>query len=131
VLEEKAAARPTAIARAAAISSVVPVTPSLRRTFSSSDEMWTFVRAYRASASDPGSVQLTSTIVRAADGAHVWTTAGSSTFDARHELAYRVRLPLDRLAAGAYRLRVSAAVPGEPPQAIRELDFEVRPYDCP
>jgi VWFA-related protein len=126
VLDRRAAARPTAIAHADAISRIVPFIPSLRRTFVPSDEMWAYTRAYRAPANRAGSVQLTSTIVRTTDHVNVWTTAGSSAFDARNDVEYRVLLPLDRLDAGSYRLRVTAGVPGEPPLATRELDFEVR-----
>jgi hypothetical protein len=56
----------------------------------------------------------------------LWTNTTSSVFDARNDVEYRVRLPLDRLEAGSYRLRVTAGVPGEPPLATRELDFELR-----
>lgn len=134
LLEQRAARRPIAVAHADAISAIVPFTPSLRRTFVPSDEVWAYARAYRASPGSPGAVQVTSTIVRTADGANVWTTAASSVFDARHQAEYRVRLPLDRLAPGRYRLRVAAAVPGEPSRAVRELDFEMTddgrvPYD--
>ncbi len=133
VLEQKAAARPIAIAHADAISPIVPFTPSLRRTFAPSDEMWAYARVYRGTAAGAGAVQLTATIVGAPDQVTVWTTAGSPalTLGPGGEAAFRERLPLDRLAPGLYRLRVAAAVPGEPPQATREFDFEVKGYDCP
>ena len=126
LLEQRAARRPIAVAHADTLSALVPFTPSLRRTFVPSDEIWAYARAYRAPTKGAAPVQVTSAVMRTTDGVNVWTTATSSAFDARDGAEYRVRLPLDRLEAASYRLRVTAGVPGEPPLATRELDFEVR-----
>jgi hypothetical protein len=74
-----------------------------------------------------GAVLVTTTVSSADDGAVVWTASESKPaddFGAGNEAEYEVRIPVDTLGPGAYRLRVAAECPGERADA-RQTDFSV------
>ena len=108
-------------------SSLVPFDAALDRDFEPDDELWARVRAYRGKGAARGAVLVTTTVSSVDDGAVVWRASESKpadAFGAGNEAEYGVRIPVDTLGPGAYRLRVTAETAGQPPDA-READFSV------
>ncbi len=128
-IDQRTTAAPMPAARADALAAVLPFTPSLAREFRPSDDVAAFVRVYRGTGSGSQPVRMATALERAGEETILWRVEEerpASTFGRAGETEYRVRLPLDQLAAGTYRLRITAARAGDLVGAQREIDFRVR-----
>jgi len=122
------------VARANAIESLVPFRPVLARTFSQADDVRASVRAYVGAPYGASNVVLNAQICRPGESEAWWNSEETLTpdrFSTGREAEYSVRLPLELLLAGEYRLRATAAWADRIPRVIRELDVVVREPDAP
>lgn len=106
-------------------ANLVSFSPTLDRSFESQDEVWARIRVYRGkSAEQP----LLRAALRAAENGQVWGAtavqcdAGS---DATIGTDCRLRLPLDTLPVGTYRLEMVATNSGNAVET-RVVDFQIR-----
>ncbi len=101
---------------------LLPIVPTTRRDFASTDRVSAFVRVYQK-ASDPP--QLTSVTAQILDANGRVVTSDVASFDADRFAAnrsadYRIRLPIDRLSAGEYLFTVDATrAPNAVHRAVR------------
>jgi hypothetical protein len=99
------------------LAEFVPIVPTARRVFRSTDLVTAFVRAYRRSASGPPPV-VTAQVVDAGG-----VVVHEETLDA-DGTGYRVDLPIERLSPGEYLLQIAAAAGQD--TARRDVRFTVR-----
>jgi VWFA-related protein len=104
---------------------LIPVIPTTRRQFATSDRVTAFVRVYQAEKDDALPVTIATRIV---------DSLNRNVFDAKNPLAadpparsadYRFELPLSSLATGQYLLTIEATRKGNQ-KARRDVVFSVR-----
>jgi hypothetical protein len=98
------------VAPAQGFPDLSPIVPTTRRDFASTDRASAFVRIYQKASDPPQSVDMKAQIVDLS-GKVVTTDAASfraEQFGQSQSADYRIRLPVDRLTAGAYLLTLDA-----------------------
>jgi hypothetical protein len=98
-------------------STPLPVVPTARRSFRTTDRVTAFVRVYRSP--DENAIALANAQVVDAHGRIVYEEIGDASAS-----DYRVDLPMERLAPGEYLLQITASA-GES-QASRSVRFSVQ-----
>jgi len=129
-LDRRSRASPVPVARGGALSGMIPFVPTLVREFTSADEVWAFARAYQSKTAGGSAVTFSAQVLPQDGHTPVWSAIeradpGSSVD--RDGVAFGVRMPLEGLKPGEYRLRVTATVPGEAHSDYRELGFRMVP----
>jgi len=96
----------------AELGALVPVRPTVRRTFARDERVTAFVRVYQGGTRSPVPVALAVRIVDATDTAVLGATEtlAPDRFDASRAAEHRVALPLSRLPAGPYLLTLEASL---------------------
>jgi hypothetical protein len=91
-----------------AFASLLPLVPTARRTFSSTDRVTAFVRVYEASKKPAMPATLVTRIVDANDNvaSNETVTIAAERFDDTHAADHRIELPLSALAKGEYLLTI-------------------------
>ena len=108
-----------------ALSALVPLSLTTRRSFTSTDEVTALVHVLRGGSDGPSQVTASARILDRTDSEH-FTTERVLTPDAvTGAMSFDVPLPLGRLAAGPYLLTISIAAPGRPP-IRRDLRFNIK-----
>jgi hypothetical protein len=112
------------VASADAVSDLLPLLPTSRRLFRSSDEAVAFLRIYQRTASFSAAT-VTTRLTSANDNvlANDTQRLEGETVGLRSSADYEVALPLKSLAAGEYLLTIVVTVGNEHPQ--RQLRFRV------
>ena len=113
-------------APAVAFRDLLPVTPRARRTFSRSDQVTAFVRAYQGKSRGLSSVTISARILDDSDRAvfEQTTSIRGAEFAADRAADYGLDLPLQRLKPGEHLLRIDAMAGTA--QVRRELRFVVQ-----
>lgn len=104
---------------------LMPVTPSTRRQFATSDRVIAFVRAYQSEKDDPLPLTLTARIVDSSNRAVFDAKKPSPDGPPARSVDYRFELPLSSLATGQYLLTIEATRKANQ-KARREVIFAVR-----
>jgi VWFA-related protein len=111
---------------AASVASLVPLTPTTLRDFSTNQQVTALVKIYQGGKSKPAPVILSVRIrdIRDAVVFDASQTLGPDRFDANRVAEYRVRLPLETLRPGPYVLTIEGAL--QKNAARRDVRFQVR-----
>jgi VWFA-related protein len=114
------------LAETDALTGVLPVTPTSRRTFDHSDRVGAFLRIYQGGAGQLAPVRLTTRVTNEGGRTLVDTaeTYETARFDAARSVDVHVDVPVARLPSGQYLLSLQA----ESAKTIvrREVRFSVR-----
>jgi hypothetical protein len=105
---------------------ILPIVPTSRRTFATTDRAAAFVRIYQGGRTSALPATVTSRILDRADASPVQHThtIDAGRFGAARAADYTVDLPLAALVPGSYLLRLSVSCGEE--SATRDLRFSVR-----
>jgi len=119
-------ADPTAGPEDRELDSLVPIRPTVRRTFTRDDHATAFLRVYQGGNKVPVPVALAVRIVDATDTAVLDTTQtlGPDRFDVTRAAECLLDLPLSRLPAGPYLLTFEATLGKR--SVRRDVRFTVR-----
>jgi hypothetical protein len=110
-----------------ALAELVPIIPTVSRTFGQGDDIKAFFRVYQGGTAPLAPVAL-SVRVLDADGAtrnEIIETLGADRFTSHRAADYLLRLPLDRLTSGRYLLTIEARL-GDRASPKRDVPFSVR-----
>jgi len=105
-----------------AFHDLMPVTPTTRRQFATSDRVTAFVRAYQAEKDDPLPITITARIV---DSSNRRVFEAKKPSSDRRSVDYRFELPLSSLSPGQYLLTIEATRKSNQ-KAHRDVVFAVR-----
>jgi hypothetical protein len=98
--------------RDSSLDDLLPIVPTVRREFGSTDRVKGFVRVYEPPDRAPSAVAMDARILDES-GATVWTDSAvlpAAAFVTSHSADYQVDVPVERLGAGEYLLTVKAAL---------------------
>jgi VWFA-related protein len=118
--------RPAASEARDVLADLIPITPTVRREFSTSEPMLGFLRIYQRGMRTPAAVQVTTTIVDVTDRRQFAeeVTLGPEGFARDRSADYRLDLSRARLAPGEYLMTV--AVKAANNAARRGVRFTVK-----
>lgn len=122
VLEQRTGGAPMPVARPQRIEGLLAALPTLAREFAASDAVWVTADVYRRAGAPAIPVEVITALGLEGETDAIWHAREVFPPAALGEAGrarLRVPLPLDSLAPGAYRLRVTATL-GEPTPRARE-----------
>jgi VWFA-related protein len=125
VLDLASARGATPVARAATVTAVAPVLPSIVRTFTQGDTPSAVLRVYGRARDSLAGVSIHTTI-STLDGLDIaWSDTSALASIGQTWADHRVALPIDRLVPATYRLAMTVRDASGRQQYRRQLDFDV------
>ena len=110
-----------------ALAGLVPIVPTVSRTFGQGDEISAFFRVYQGRNTPLAPVSLSIRVLddQAAVRLDLSESLAIETFTSDRSSDYRLQLPLDRLTSGRYLLTIEARLADRASQK-RDVPFTVR-----